>query len=204
MKTKTLLLLSMLLTFALGACGRAANSVSLEQTALIDAYTVVAMTITSRAPTVTRRPSHTPFPSPMPSILPKPSNTVIPSPTATMISPTVFAFCSNGSQFINDVTVEDGDEFAPGIIFVKSWAVRNIGSCPWERTYSLIYYGGDRMDGENTPLGKHVPSGSTSKISVTLTAPDAGGTYTGFWVLADRLGNPFGGLLYVQIMVSSD
>jgi|GEM_PF-1642501 len=50
-----------------GACGRTMEPAPLEARALHDAYTAVAITMTSQTPTATMQPTFTPVPSPTPS-----------------------------------------------------------------------------------------------------------------------------------------
>jgi hypothetical protein len=95
-------------------------------------------------------------------------------------------------------------EISPGESFVKTWKLQNTGSCAWDDDFLLTFYSGEDMDGENTVIAEYVASGSTAEVSVTLTAPDDDGTYTGYWILADSSGTAFGSTFYVQIEVSSD
>jgi len=48
-------------------------------------------------------------------------------------------------QFVSDVTVPDGSSFTPGAAFTKTWQLKNIGTCTWTTSYSLVYAGGDQM-----------------------------------------------------------
>ena len=50
------------------------------------------------------------------------------------------------AQFIADVTVPDGTNFAPGTAFKKTWRLKNIGTCAWSSTdVSLIFDSGQNM-----------------------------------------------------------
>ena len=50
------------------------------------------------------------------------------------------------AQFIADVTVPDGTNFAPGTAFKKTWRLKNIGTCAWNSTdVSLIFDSGEKM-----------------------------------------------------------
>jgi len=108
------------------------------------------------------------------------------------------------SSYVSEENVEDGTVFAPGETFVKTWTVVNTGDCGWGRRYLLNFYDGDRMDGENHAIGRYVLPGHSAKISVTLTAPGTAGEYTGYWILANDFGTPFGGTFHVQIVVSDE
>jgi hypothetical protein len=68
----------------------------------------------------------------------------------------------------------------------------------------MIFFGGDDMNGFDTEINRYVRPGQTADISVSLTAPDEIGTYTGYWILTNKNGTPFGARVYVQIVVSDD
>jgi hypothetical protein len=106
------------------------------------------------------------------------------------------------SVFIDDITIPDGDILEPGEPFVKTWMVRNIGSCIWKADYKLKFFDGNSMSGKDTAIEKNIASGRQIKISVSLIAPDVEGTYTGYWILADRDGTPFGAPFFVKINVA--
>lgn len=42
------------------------------------------------------------------------------------------------AQFITDVTVPDGTKYEPGETFEKTWRLKNIGTCTWTISYSLV------------------------------------------------------------------
>lgn len=113
--------------------------------------------------------------------------TDIPTATSTQIP------CDRAS-FVSDVTVPDGSDFAPGDSFVKTWRLKNNGSCTWSSSYDLVFHSGDAM---NAPAsvqltGGTVAPGGTVDVSVQLTAPDDGGTYKGFFRLRNGSGVIFG------------
>jgi uncharacterized protein YkwD len=106
------------------------------------------------------------------------------------------------------VTVPDDTQFSQGDIFVKTWRVRNEGTCTWGPDYALVFAGGDQMNGvPSSPLPAAEP-GDTVEISVELTAPLRGSTHFGNWMMSDPQGEWFGvgatrkGPLWVQIVVT--
>ena len=110
--------------------------------------------------------------------------------------------CTLNGAFEADVTVPDGKEFPSGTPFVKTWRMRNSGSCPWKAGTRLVFVSGDRMDGPPTVnLASPVAPGDDTAISVDLVAPPAPGTYTGHWQLESPDGTSFGSIIYVQIVV---
>jgi hypothetical protein len=101
--------------------------------------------------------------------------------------------CTDRAQFVADLTVEDGADFAPGQAFTKTWRLRNNGSCTWTSSYDLVFDHGDHMGGPATKaLPGIVEPGGTVDISVDLVAPSAEGGYIGYWLLRNAEGMLFG------------
>ena len=77
----------------------------------------------------------------------------------------------------------DNTEIATGATFVKTWRLKNNGSCTWTSGYTMYFYNGDAMSGPASAqlTNGTVPPGSTIDISVTLIAPTTPGTYKGNW-----------------------
>jgi len=200
MKRYKLLLITLLAAIMLAGCSGATSTPSAED-AMLDVYTAVALTFAAQANTVATSPISTQIAAQ--TLTPFPTATTFTYPTATLPSYSVVTGCYS-SAYVSDVTIEDGMEISPGESFVKTWKLQNTGSCAWDNDFLLTFYSGEDMDGENTVIAEYVASGSTVEVSVTLTAPDDDGTYTGYWILADRSGTAFGSTFYVQIEVSSD
>jgi hypothetical protein len=141
-------------------------------TALPTVPMVIVATATPMAPTNTPFPTNTPYP---------PTATPIPIP------------CDRG-QFVSDVTVPDNTEIGAGTTFVKTWRLKNNGSCTWTSGYALVFYNGDAMSGpaSATITNGTVPPGSTIDISVSLIAPTTPGIYKGNWRLRNAGGAIFG------------
>lgn len=115
---------------------------------------------------------------------------------------------TNLVEFVADVTVPDGTDFEPGEAFSKTWQVRNAGTATWTTAYALVFVSGDQMGGPaSITLPAEVPPGQTVDLTVDLVAPEALGTYTGFWMLRNAAGVAFGlsaegnQPIYVQIDV---
>jgi inhibitor of cysteine peptidase len=103
------------------------------------------------------------------------------------------AACSRSIGFEEDITVPDDTVFAPGEEFVKTWRLRNTGTCPWIEGYSFVFVNGDQMNApDSEPLPKVVAPGQTVDISVELTAPDEPASYRGSWQISDANGALFG------------
>jgi hypothetical protein len=111
-------------------------------------------------------------------------------PSAT-ISPTA-PDCTNLAQFVSG-TVPDRTVMLPGAAFLKTWTLKNIGTCQWGRGYALVFDRGDRMDGPETiPLTASVPPGAVYNFAVNLTAPATEGEFQGYWLLQTPQGLRFG------------
>ncbi|MFC2028754.1 NBR1-Ig-like domain-containing protein [Chloroflexota bacterium] len=137
-------------------------------------------------PTYTLMPTFTPF-----IVTQAPTSTTF---VITPIVPTSTAVTRcDWIQFISDVTVPDGTTFSPGTVFVKTWRLKNIGTCTWTTAYKLVYVTGDLMGGATSvPLPTSVAPGGTVDVSVSLTAPSTEKTYTGYWMLQNASGANFG------------
>jgi uncharacterized protein YkwD len=155
------------------------------------------------APQVMEEPPEDPGPTPAPATL---------DPAA----PTVAAqevvggnqACLDKAAFYGDVTVPDGAAFRQGDSFVKTWRLRNEGTCAWSDGYSLAFAGGDLL---NAPLNNPIPAaepGQIIEVSLDMAAPTGGGKYTSSWELQNDAGKRFGvgitgnDLIWVQIVVN--
>ena len=149
--------------------------------------TVQAMVTQTIAAQTQNAPTQTPFPpTAIPTSTPVPG-TNTPLPTATAVS-----YC-DWVSFVKDVTVSDGTSFEPSETFVKTWRLRNRGTCTWTPDYMLVYTSGSQMGGTTAVrLPGYVAPGQTVDVSVTLTAPDTKGEYTGYWMLRNPSGTLFG------------
>lgn len=96
-------------------------------------------------------------------------------------------------QFISDVTVPDGTKYEPGATFKKTWRLKNIGTCTWTTSYSLVFDSGAQM---GAPASINFPSsvapGQTIDINVDMTAPNSPGHYIGYWKFKNASGVLFG------------
>lgn len=142
----------------------------------------------------------TPTPNPNPvTSTPRPP-TATPQPTATVrfISSTplptlISQVPCNAAAFITDVTIPDNTAVAPEQSFIKTWRIKNVGSCAWNPSYNLVFASGDQMGGPASvkfPVG--IKPNETVDLSVTLFAPKEQGKYTGYWQISSPEGDTFG------------
>jgi hypothetical protein len=114
---------------------------------------------------------------------------------------TTEAGCTLDSQFVADVTIPDGTIVDLGQSFIKTWRVRNSGTCDWDAGFELAFVSGEQMDGPASVSLPGVAAGDEVDISVDLAAPTAYGTHKGTWRLRADDGAPFGTNLTVIISV---
>jgi len=99
----------------------------------------------------------------------------------------------DAAQFLADVTYPDGSLVARNSTFVKIWRIKNIGSCTWNTSYSVVFTSGDSLSGPSSvQIAGSVTPGQYIEIPVTLTAPGKDGSYQGFWKLRNAAGALFG------------
>ena len=123
-----------------------------------------------------------------PTLTPGPVNTVTP------------IICDN-SLWVADVTVPDNTELVAGQQFVKTWRVRNTGSCTWKTSYSIRWAYAEKMSGQTTALTVEIPASAEGEISITLKAPTTPGVHASWWRLFNNNGSPFGQFLGVLIVI---
>jgi hypothetical protein len=134
----------------------------------------------------------TPTPTPIPTSTPPPE-------AITTLSPGTTAKCPD-AKFVADVTVPDNSQFDKNKTFVKTWKIRNVGSCDWPAGTLAVYASGDKMSApENVQVGA-VKVGDAVDISVNLTSPDKDGNFQATWRLMDDKGTLFGEQMTVVIV----
>ncbi len=118
--------------------------------------------------------------------------------------------CVDDMAYVADVTYDDKNMTAPpavtpGQVFVKTWRVKNTGTCSWVPGYQLAYAYGNtpaaQMGGQPVPITTNVAPGATVDLSATLTAPAAPGVYQGFWQMNNASKQAFGQTIWVYVSV---
>ncbi len=100
-----------------------------------------------------------------------------------------------------DVNVPDNTQMQLGQQFVKTWRVRNNGSCTWGAGYKLTFSYGSQMSGVPQAFTGAVGPGQEVELSVDFKAPTAAGTYLSAWQMTNATGNTFPKPIYVKIVV---
>lgn len=98
----------------------------------------------------------------------------------------------NSAAYISDVTVPDGTVFQPGAGFVKTWRLKNTGTCSWTSAYGLVFVSGEPLGASSSVSIPAATLGQQVDISLAMTAPTTPGHYRGYWMLKDPQGNKFG------------
>jgi hypothetical protein len=134
--------------------------------------------------------------TPLSGITPVLSTPTGPTPTTdpnSLLTRTLVGKC-NAAFFIDDIgPIQDNTKVKAGATFTKTWDVRNIGFCTWNRSYRLSYFSGQHMFGADyIDFPEIVPPNKNIWLSVTLTAPKSTGSHIGRWYLRDPEGDRFG------------
>jgi len=145
-------------------------------------------------------------PSPAITVMAPPSQVSVPEPTSTIAKA-----CVNGAEFVQDVTIPDGEVVAPGASFTKTWRLTNSGTCVWDDSYSLVLVDGDLTGAPKAfPLSQTVAPGERVDLSIPIIAPQASGDHHANWLLRDGKSNTFGvgpdadWPIWVRIIVQGD
>jgi uncharacterized repeat protein (TIGR01451 family) len=103
------------------------------------------------------------------------------------------AVACDAAQFVADVTIPDGTVFAAGAALVKTWRLKNIGTCTWSTSYAIVFYSGTKMGAPSVVnLPYSVAPGATVDVTVNMTAPSIPGHYRGYWMLRNASSVLFG------------
>ncbi len=93
--------------------------------------------------------------------------------------------CIENAAMTEDVTVPDGSRLKPAQTFVKTWRLKNNGTCQWTTGYAVVFAKGNSL---GAPLQVSFPTvaapGASVDVAVKMTAPGTPGTYRG------QLANP--------------
>jgi len=172
------------------------------------AFTQAAQTVAAELTQVYSQSSPTPN---APTYTATSVYTDIPFSTDTPVfTPTNTPIPCNLASFVTDVTYPDNTQVAPNQVFVKTWRIRNVGTCSWNSSYLLVFDHGDGLgisSGYTQPLTTSVVNpGQMVDLTVNMTAPSAAGTYTSYWRMRDPGGvlfgiTPAGGTFLVKIIV---
>lgn len=128
-----------------------------------------------------------------------PTKTTIPTNNPFETTPT--GIICDDAKWVADVTVPDGTQMTPGQDFVKTWKIRNTGSCTWGTGYTVIHGYDEKMDGVSEPITTAVAPGEEVEVSVRFRAPSSVGEHRSYWRMQNATNSAFGEFFYVTIVV---
>jgi hypothetical protein len=139
------------------------------------------------------------------------TNTPTNTPTSTSTSSTPLATGSGavptvscyGLILVRDVTIPDNTPMVPGQTFIKTWLVKNTGTCNWDTGFKFVFTTGDAMGGAALVLDKPVSPGAELELSISMTAPNKTGQVRGHWRMSTASGTLFGDDVFVAIILSN-
>lgn len=145
---------------------------------------------------------------------PPPTLTAMAPPTQSLGSDPVLPTapsCANAAEFVQDVTIPDGEIVAPGATFSKTWRLKNSGTCAWDDSYALVFVDGDLTGAPKAfPLSEKVDPGASVDLSIPIIAPQEPGDHHADWLLRDGGGEKFGvgpehdWPIWVRVIVEGD
>ncbi len=100
--------------------------------------------------------------------------------------------CIDKAGFFEDVTIPDDTVLRPGATFIKTWKLRNEGTCTWGPDYSVVLADGDPMGAPTiSPLFPIQPD-EIFEFSLEMTAPNEPGEYVANYQFRNSNGTDFG------------
>lgn len=199
-KVSMLIILASLL-YACGPAAPAQATIDVDAIHTAAAKTVIAeFTQTARAVPPTSAATATQAAETAPEAATQATETATTPPNDPFESTPTEITCDDALH-VDDVTVPDGTEMTPGQDFVKTWKIRNTGSCAWGTGYSAIFAFGEKMSGVAEPLTTAVAPREEIEISVRFKAPTNTGQYSSTWRMANAGNTPFGQNFFVLIVV---
>jgi hypothetical protein len=144
-----------------------------------------------------------------PSPTPPPVRTLPPTQIAGselgtfILVPTATTGCENAAHFLEDLTLPDGTNVAPGATLDKRWSVQNNGTCDWGPDYRLVRQGDGALAGPSETALYPARAGSQAVWQVALTAPTQPGEYRSRWQARAPDGSLFGDEVFIIVVVQS-
>jgi len=172
----------------LAACGGSDEGASQEVLTQAAQIAIDGLTQTAAAlpPTATDLPEPTPTDTPPPS--PTPTNTPesIPATAVSTLSPAPQGSnkpCWRGN--LEYETVPDGSIYFQNKVFLKTWRIKNTGTCTWPADTVAIWVSGDLMGASSVvaATGVDVLPNEYIEINVNFQSPSEAGYYKGYWML---------------------
>jgi len=131
------------------------------------------------------------------------------TPTLGIVNTVTTKNGCNDGQYLAEEGYVDGTQVDPNKNIIKSFMIQNIGTCDWDEGYSFAFIpelSTPGFVGYSIVLNKNKPeeftkAGTGQTFVLKLQAPKDPGTYKGYWKLKDDLGNYFGPLVWIEVVV---
>ena len=208
MKTKSLMIFTLLLVGILSACSSPGDDgvptldANQRVTAVVETV-YVQMTETAQAVELVATSTPLPEPTLMPTLVEPtaiPTNAPVPTlagPVPTRVQPPTAVPESNIPCYRANLEWEspaDDTVYTVERKFTKVWRLKNTGSCTWNKDFSLRFIQGDLLGaGASIPLTDvNIPTWSYVNVEVDMRAPNEPGTYQGYWKIVSSDGKLFG------------
>jgi hypothetical protein len=194
-----LIIFAALGSLALSACG--ASTPDPTPTLGVEAIQTSAISTFAAGLTQTAVALPTNTPTDTPTFTPTSTSTSsTPLATGSGAVPTVSCY---GLILVSDVTIPDNTPMVPGQTFIKTWKVKNTGTCNWDAGFKFVFTTGDAMGGAALVLDKPVSLGAEVELSIAMTAPNKTGQVRGHWRMSTANGTLFGDDVFVAIILSN-
>jgi hypothetical protein len=151
----------------------------------------------TETPTITVTPTVTSTPTSTFTLVP--TATFTPLYTSTPVTPTVTKTNTpnpipcNQAAFVADVTMPDNSTVYAGQSFIKTWRIKNTGSCNWTTAYSLGFQSGNAFSAPaSVPFTNTVKPGDTVDLTVNMISPSTTGDFTSNWMITGPNSSTFG------------
>jgi hypothetical protein len=129
---------------------------------------------------------------------------VVPSLTPSPLPPVCTSWREIDTAFVTDVGLQDDTRLPPRKTIVKTWRVRNTGSCVWPEGMQLVDLAGTPLSGVEVMSFSHPAPGGETDLSIVFSTPGRLGKYESFWRLRAPGGRLVGAVLFVRFVVDAN
>ncbi|VDK47038.1 unnamed protein product [Anisakis simplex] len=123
------------------------------------------------------------------------------SPNTIGMPPPEYTTRLPSMQFVQDITIGEGESVPPSTRFVKTWRVRNNGLECWPAGCYIAFMEGDKLSEVTRSWVQPLRAGEEGNVSVDMMSPAAKGIYQSRWQLNTSNGIPFGESIWCIITV---
>jgi hypothetical protein len=110
--------------------------------------------------------------------------------------------CVDLFEIISESGLVQGTKMDAARPFTKSWTLKNVGSCKWEK-YKFVFVSGSLL-GSTTPLPVPITEpGGTADLNLNLLSPSIAGDFIGKWRVQNAKGDLFGPEMVYGLMIPS-